>query len=175
MRVLKECNKEAFYQRSLPIATTLGVGAYLGVKNGMIRGSIKYGATPKVVLGVIFGYFFGKISYQQACAEKLMKLPNSKLAEMLRQRRKGGFVESLTPDQGFGAGLSMGPFGSQTEVYSDESYKKSSVLDMDPYQPTYSDLDDNSRPLSDSEYTYIYFDFYVIKFKKLAKIIEIQL
>lgn len=34
MKVLAECNRESFFQRSLPLGTMFGVGAYLGVKQG---------------------------------------------------------------------------------------------------------------------------------------------
>lgn len=61
---------------------------------GYIRGNIRYGAAPKVTMAVIIGYFLGKFSYQQKCAEKLMQLPNSQIGEMLRQRRKGNFTET---------------------------------------------------------------------------------
>ena len=56
---------------------------------------MKWGPWPKVVVGVTLGYFAGKLSYQKKCAEKLMTLPNSQLAEALRQRKgkKSGFQE----------------------------------------------------------------------------------
>ena len=63
---------------------------------GFVKGSLKWGPWPKVALGATLGYFIGKISYQKKCAEKLMTLPNSPLAEVLRQRKaksKGGFQE----------------------------------------------------------------------------------
>lgn len=46
--------------------------------------------------GVIIGYIGGKFSYQSACAQKIMRLPNSNLAESLR-KRKGlpSYQESL--------------------------------------------------------------------------------
>ncbi|XP_049307382.1 uncharacterized protein LOC105225804 isoform X2 [Bactrocera dorsalis] len=37
IRVLRECNSESFFQRSLPLGTALGVGAYLAVKNGFLQ------------------------------------------------------------------------------------------------------------------------------------------
>ncbi|XP_018803387.1 PREDICTED: OCIA domain-containing protein 1-like isoform X2 [Bactrocera latifrons] len=37
IRVLRECNSESFFQRSLPLGTALGVGAYLAVKNGFVQ------------------------------------------------------------------------------------------------------------------------------------------
>lgn len=60
---------------------------------GVLRPSARYGAIPKVAVAVVIGYFFGKFSYQQKCAEKLMQLPNSQIGEMLRQRRKGMYRE----------------------------------------------------------------------------------
>lgn len=67
------------------------------------QGSPKYGPIPKVVLGVVVGYFAGKFSYQGKCAEKIMRLPNSQLGEMLRKRRKGGFSEGFSMDPSGGA------------------------------------------------------------------------
>ena len=49
--------------------------------------SVKYGYTPKMVGAAFIGYIFGKISYQNTCAEKLMKLPNSKVGAALRKRK----------------------------------------------------------------------------------------
>lgn len=60
---------------------------------GYLTSNPKFGAAPKVIVAVIIGYFMGKISYQQKCAEKLMQLPNSPIGEMLRQRRKGMYHE----------------------------------------------------------------------------------
>lgn len=57
---------------------------------GYLRPNVRYGATPKVVVSVIIGYFLGKLSYQRKCAEKFMQLPDSKLGQVLRQRKYGG-------------------------------------------------------------------------------------
>lgn len=78
-------------------------------------------------MGVIFGYFLGKFSYQRQCAEKLMRLPNSHLAELLKQRKRGGIMESLTPDQGFGSGLALPQFGGSNDHYTDEFIKQDDV------------------------------------------------
>lgn len=56
---------------------------------GFLSPSAKYGAIPKVLGAVAFGYFLGKFSYQNKCAQKLMQLPNSRLAQILRQRKFG--------------------------------------------------------------------------------------
>ncbi|XP_073848318.1 OCIA domain-containing protein 1-like [Musca autumnalis] len=87
LRVLRECKDESFYQRALPLGLTFGGAAYLGVKNGLLKPNAKFGAVPKVLLGVIAGYIIGKWSYKQKCAEKLMALPDSKIGAMIKQRQ----------------------------------------------------------------------------------------
>lgn len=127
MNALKECNMESFFQRSLPLGTSFGLAAFVGCKRGILKPSTRFGAAPKIVMGVIFGYFLGKFSYQQKCAEKLMRLPNSRLAELLKQRKKGGIMESLTQDQGFGTGLALPQFGGSNDHYTDEFIKQGDV------------------------------------------------
>ena len=58
--------------RSLPLSGLLAAGAHLGVQRGLLRPSPSYGARPKVVLGVLVGYFAGKFSYADACADKFL-------------------------------------------------------------------------------------------------------
>lgn len=89
LRVLKECNKESFYQRCLPLGTFLAGSTWFAVKNGMLKPNPRYGAVPKMIIAAVLGYFVGKFSYQPKCAEKLMQLPNSAIGDMLRKRRRG--------------------------------------------------------------------------------------
>lgn len=148
LRVLKECNKESFYQRCLPISAILGFSTYYGVKSGFLRPSPRFGATPKVIVSVIVGYFIGKFSYQSKCAEKLMQLPNSKVGEMLRQRRRGNLQESL--DAGFGPSMSLAPFSnvSSQDTYTDVNPYNS--LDIDTTRPDFGGLDERQRPSVDN-------------------------
>ncbi|XP_030385873.1 OCIA domain-containing protein 1 [Scaptodrosophila lebanonensis] len=154
VRALRECNTESFFQRSLPFGTGLGVLAYFGVKNGYLRGNGKYGAVPKVIMGVVLGYFVGKFSYQQKCAEKIMRMPNSRLGELLRQRRQGGgVISSITPDESLGRAFTLAPFTPSADVYSDEGMRGSALnLDTES-RPTISGLDDIYRPTLDSTNT----------------------
>ncbi|XP_057668533.1 OCIA domain-containing protein 1-like [Diorhabda carinulata] len=149
LRVLKECNKESFYQRCIPISTILGGVAYYAVKTGYLRGNPRFGATPKVIVGAIVGYFIGKFSYQSKCAEKLMQLPHSQIGEMLRQKRRGKVSE--TADSGFGPGFSLAPFSgvSSADTYSDVN--PFSSLDLDTTRPETPGLDDHFRPSMDNQ------------------------
>lgn len=121
------------------------------VQRGYIAGHMKFGAAPKVALACIVGYFLGKFSYQQRCAEKIMQLPDSKLAEALRRKKKGEFFENIRPD----GGLTMAPFSSgNAEVYTDENMGQkgqNSSLDLDVNRPYNAlELDDTYRPSIDS-------------------------
>lgn len=61
------------------------------------------------------------MSYMKKCEEKMLALPNSRFAEMLRQRKAGGGNWNLgTQDAGVATALSLAPFQSTTESYSDE-------------------------------------------------------
>lgn len=80
----------------------------------------------------------------------MMQLPNSRIAEALRRKKKGEFFERIVP----GGGLSMAPFGSTTDVYTDENLKEvdpfkstgpNSSLDLDLDRPFNSGLDDTFR------------------------------
>jgi len=147
LRVLRECNRDSFYQRCVPFGTLGGVATYLAIKSGYLRPNAAYGAAPKVVVAVIVGYFFGKFSYQKKCAERLMQLPNSQIGEMLRQRRKGNFKETLEP--GLGPAMSLAPFGDvgKVEMYSD---LQPGNVDSDTSRPEFDGLDDSHRPYVDN-------------------------
>ncbi|XP_034839460.1 OCIA domain-containing protein 1-like [Maniola hyperantus] len=139
LRVLKECNTESFYQRSLPLGTGFGLAAFFGVQGGHLKPNPRFGAFPKVTLAVIVGYFLGKLSYQQACAEKLMALPGSYIGQLLREKKEGksGFPQTRSPTM-FGA--------SPEDVYSDAG--PGSSLDLDTDRPLFGD--DHYRPGQES-------------------------
>ncbi|KAI5729807.1 hypothetical protein M8J76_006845 [Diaphorina citri] len=142
MRVLNECNRESFFKRCLPFSSLLGFGTYYGVRIGYFKGHPKFGSIPKVAAAVFVGYFVGKFSYQWKCAQKMMEVPNSKLGQILRERRragKQGFQESLEP--GFGTGISLP---------STFSMKDDPPLMDDGMQSSHPDLDD--RPYSDFDF-----------------------
>jgi hypothetical protein len=143
MRVLKECNVESFYYRSLPIASVAMFATHFAVKSGYLKPNLKYGSILKVLGAGFIGYFAGKFSYQRQCAEKIMRLPNSNLAEVLRRRKGMVCKDSVQPEAGFG-------FGSNDPVTVPQTQRKSS-LDLDLDQNTaYQGLDDSQRPTLDT-------------------------
>ena len=64
------------------------------IVTGYLKSNPRWGASVKVTIAAILGFFLGKMSYQSKCAEMIMALPTSPLGEMLRQRKRGGFQEA---------------------------------------------------------------------------------
>ncbi|XP_062549547.1 OCIA domain-containing protein 1 [Armigeres subalbatus] len=154
LKVLQECNREAFFQRSIPLGTCFGLGTYYAIQRGFFKPSPRFGAGPKVFVGITLGYFIGKLSYQGRCSEKIMRIPNSRLADMIRQRRQGGSagIERLYPDQGFGAGSMLSPFGPATpsDSVTEQHFRNRDSINIDVHTPNYSGLDESARPSIDS-------------------------
>ena len=71
-----------------------GIKVTFFIVAGYLKAHPRWGASVKVTLAAVLGFFLGKMSYQSKCAEMIMALPNSPLAEMLRQRKRGGFQET---------------------------------------------------------------------------------
>ncbi|XP_073949957.1 OCIA domain-containing protein asrij isoform X2 [Choristoneura fumiferana] len=136
VRVMAQCNRESFYQRSLPLSTAFGVGTYMALQKGYFKPNPRFGALPKMSLAVLVGYFIGKLSYQQACAEKLMALPGSYIGQLLRERRDGRAGTTMTKQSPtmFGAG--------PNDIYSDAG--PGSSLDLDTDRPVFNE--DTYRP-----------------------------
>jgi len=134
MRAIRECNRESFYYRCLPIGTGLGLAAYYGVRYGYLKPSARFGAGPKMFAASVLGYFLGKFSYQSVCAEKLMALPNSQLGELLRkQKGRMGLQETLSMEPGFATAAPVGaPAFSNSDLAQSHSHSYSDVGDTQP-------------------------------------------
>ena len=143
-RVMDSCNSEAFYYRSLPFSAFLGTLAHLGVQRGYLRPSLNYGSGPKVILSGMIGYFLGKASYVNVCADKfLVEAPDSHVADAIRfnrgiPTRNPNFEEEMKSRTGMAGGNNpMTDGGHQTTPQS--------PIYNNPASPTYSQP---SEPLS---------------------------
>ena len=133
MRVLRECNSESFYRRSVPISSSLMAGTLYLIRSGRWQPGKRFGVVPKVAVAGIVGYFIGKVSYMEACKEKLMALPNSEIGRLLRKQRSGG-----------GGGVEPG-FAELTESAAEEP--AGGVWSLPPRS---EGLDDYYRPTVDT-------------------------
>ncbi|XP_024145529.1 OCIA domain-containing protein 1-like isoform X2 [Oryzias melastigma] len=85
-RVLKECNQESFFYRSVPFSVIGMAVTQALVSRGTLSASPRFGSLPKVAFAGFCGYLAGKMSYMKTCQEKFKRLENSPLGEILRQR-----------------------------------------------------------------------------------------
>ncbi|KAM9315187.1 OCIA domain-containing protein 1-like isoform 2-T2 [Pholidichthys leucotaenia] len=85
-RLLKECNHESFFYRSLPFSVVSMAVTRALVTRGTLSASPRFGSLPKVAFAGFFGYLAGKLSYMKTCQEKFKKLENSPLGEFIRQK-----------------------------------------------------------------------------------------
>ena len=139
MRVLRECNSESFYRRSVPISSALMAGTLYMIRTGRLQPGKRFGVVPKVAVAGIVGYFIGKVSYMDTCKEKLMALPNSEIGRMLRKQRSGGSVT----EPGF-AELAESPTEEPADGGRDTSRQDWSL------PPRTEGLDDYYRPTVDT-------------------------
>lgn len=168
-------------KRSLPIGFGLGFGTFWGCQKGVLKVNIstilansiffhlrfaikmlklfilrlqtgKYGAWPKIIGASVLGYIIGRFSYMKTCQEKIMELPNSRLAQMLRNRsRKYNPTlaeESYATDAGFATALTLAPL--QTEDYSQSLNLDTNRPDDagDQYEPTQQGINDLNEDLN---------------------------
>ncbi|XP_071980617.1 OCIA domain-containing protein 1 [Engystomops pustulosus] len=84
-RVLRECNSESFWYRSLPISVVSMVATQTLILRGVLTASGRFGPFPKLAFAGAFGYIAGKISYIKECRAKFLRLENSPMGDMIRQ------------------------------------------------------------------------------------------
>ncbi|XP_052829437.1 OCIA domain-containing protein 1 [Octopus bimaculoides] len=94
------------------------------------------------------GYILGKLSYQNECRKKILSLPNSKLAETLRQRFSGGSqpTTEFVPEVPMNTTLTT----SDPKLFEDSNVFQSKAEPKEPL-PTFS-LGDQSNDAQNQEY-----------------------
>jgi len=145
--VLKECNRESFWFRCLPLGLTFIATTQLLVMRGVLKPHPKYGALFKNMGAGLAGFFIGRISYQGKCREKILRLENSPLADTVRKSRSWA--------DNFGV-ASRQDEDSQVADHAAHSVdsKKSRLTESDGAQREYRGLEENQRPSMDKE-TYV--------------------
>jgi len=85
--VLKECNRESFWFRCLPLGLTFIATTQVLIMRGVLKPHPRYGSLLKNMGAGLAGYLVGKVSYQGKCREKILRLENSALADSIRKTR----------------------------------------------------------------------------------------
>lgn len=144
--VMKECTDESFWYRSLPLSVAQGAVAHVLVEKEILKPSLRYGSKPKVALAVFVGYFIGKFSYADICADKFInKAPRSKIADAIRTRRG---LPPLEPTETETNGPDYGGLGVPQQDTTPIQYGYQSELEVAgglPQQPSASNYDDLRR------------------------------
>uniref|UniRef100_A0A5S6QFH3 OCIA domain-containing protein n=1 Tax=Trichuris muris TaxID=70415 RepID=A0A5S6QFH3_TRIMR len=92
LAVLRECARESFFYRCVPLAA----GSCLVLKYlnnvGMVKAHPIYGLSFKYAAVIGIGYILGKLSYLKECHKKIFtRIPSSNLADAIRKRDAGQF------------------------------------------------------------------------------------
>lgn len=104
--VMRECVDEAFWYRSLPLASATAILVRYGVSSGRIRPT-KHGSWPVVVGATSLAYVLGKLSYifGDNCHRKFLeKAPHSEIAQELKLR-KPDMVAEVAKEHGVGVSI----------------------------------------------------------------------
>jgi len=147
--VMKECTDESFWYRSLPLSVALMGTAHLLVERGILKPSLRYGSKPKVAIASFLGYFFGKFSYAEACANKfLSKAPRSEISDAIRARRG---LPALEPEPSNGPDYSGLGVPQQESSPLQYGYQPEQGVPGSPQPPStnnYEDLRRRNREMS---------------------------
>ncbi|XP_068260427.1 OCIA domain-containing protein 2 [Nyctibius grandis] len=73
-RIRKECKKESFWYRALPLSLGSMLVTQGLVLKGIVSASPRFGALPKMAIAGVLGFAIGKLSYIGECQKKFQKI-----------------------------------------------------------------------------------------------------
>ncbi|XP_026702643.1 OCIA domain-containing protein 2 [Athene cunicularia] len=73
-RIRKECKKESFWYRALPLSLGSMLVTQGLVSKGVFSVNPRFGALPKMAIAGVLGFAIGKISYMGECQKKFQKI-----------------------------------------------------------------------------------------------------
>ncbi|XP_074651227.1 OCIA domain-containing protein 1-like isoform X2 [Tubulanus polymorphus] len=146
LAVLKECNRESFWYRCVPLSCVLmGLTTY-AVRTGHLRGHPTFGPFFKNLGAGFVGFVLGKVSYQEKCREKLSRIEGSKLAAAFERSS----WKNLIPGAAEPNAATIPD--SDVSLYSSPDDYSNINIDTDR-RPVVAELDDRFRPTLDREVT----------------------
>ncbi|XP_064608962.1 OCIA domain-containing protein 1-like [Liolophura sinensis] len=152
IRVLKECSTESFWFRCVPLSLAMITATQFAVNKGYLARHPKYGSLLKSIGAGFVGYVVGKVSYQGECRRKILALPDSRLADAVRQRSGLRPMEEISSSVPELPRISRQP---QQEKPLNEVYSSSLELTTDrDSSTTPQGLDDSQRPTLDNDSLY---------------------
>lgn len=73
-KIRKECRKESFWYRALPLSLGSMLVTQGLVSKGILSANPKLGALPKMAIAGVLGFGIGKMSYIGECQKKFQKI-----------------------------------------------------------------------------------------------------
>ncbi|KAM6362341.1 OCIA domain-containing protein 2 isoform 1-T3 [Alca torda] len=73
-RIRKECKKESFWYRALPLSLGSMLVTQGLVSKGIFSASPRFSALPKMAIAGVLGFAIGKMSYMGECQKKFQKI-----------------------------------------------------------------------------------------------------
>ncbi|XP_071663583.1 OCIA domain-containing protein 2 [Patagioenas fasciata] len=73
-RIRKECKKESFWYRALPLSLGSMLVTQGLISKGIFSASPRFGALPKMAIAGVLGFAIGKMSYIGECRKKFQKI-----------------------------------------------------------------------------------------------------
>uniref|UniRef100_A0A8C8E8F0 OCIA domain containing 2 n=2 Tax=Otus sunia TaxID=257818 RepID=A0A8C8E8F0_9STRI len=73
-RIRKECKKESFWYRALPLSLGSMLVTQGLVSKGIFSANPRFGALPKMAIAGVLGFAIGKISYMGECQKKFQQI-----------------------------------------------------------------------------------------------------
>ncbi|XP_056413836.1 OCIA domain-containing protein 1 [Hyla sarda] len=149
-RVLRECNSESFWYRSVPFSIISMLATQTLIHRGVLSKSSRFGPFPKLAFAAAFGYIAGKVTYIKQCREKFLKLHNSPMAEMIRQgpRRQPQFPQATDNSSEFSDADVTAPAPLQTfaPIVAEPPSRHSSKYDSSAAEVPFSASMSESAP-----------------------------
>lgn len=128
-RVLRDCNRESFWYRSLPLGALLASFTHVAIMRGMMKPNPRFGTGPKVIAASILGYFVGKFTYADKCADKfLIEAPHSQIAQAIRLRRGIPPLENID-------GVESAPVSDSEQPAAGQSFPSPYTQETEPVPP----------------------------------------
>jgi hypothetical protein len=165
IQVLRECNKESFWYRCVPLGVLFVGTTQILTNKGILRPNPKFGALFKNLGASLAAFVIGKMSYQGKCREKILKLENSALAESMRRGKRGfDVLQELAVAQNTDDSSAPEVSQSRAALYNDYDANRSvdrRELDVsrqpsvdNEFPPHFSKQDVRDQYKSDSRFSY---------------------
>ncbi|XP_054163251.1 uncharacterized protein LOC128961067 [Oppia nitens] len=124
-RLLRECNRESFWKRCLPLSAACVVGMFYVAGRQNMKPKVWH-----IISGTFFGWFLGKFSYRGVCEDRLINSNSDSPFVTAMRRRRGIIRDDITMDKHITGGDDM---MTTDQTRTDSSYWDQPTNDIQGY------------------------------------------